>query len=114
MSKASKAGLAGPQTDNAQAQAPLLGKSSVKAVVKAMTLEEKVKLVVGTGGEFPDLSENSDSIFGLPAMSVVDLVPGAAGTSYVVPRLGITPMVLTDGPAGLRIQPQRPDDSKTY
>jgi len=114
MSKAIIAGVAGLLTVNAQAQAPQLGKSSVKAVVKAMTLEEKVKLVVGTGGDFPDLSGVKKNETAVPAMSAVDLVPGAAGTSYVVPRLGLTPMVLTDGPAGLRIQPQRPNDSKTY
>jgi beta-glucosidase len=114
MSKAVIAGVAGLLAVNAQAQAPALGKSSVKAVVKAMTLEEKVKLVVGTGGDFPDLSGVKKNETAVPAMSAVDLVPGAAGTSYVVPRLGITPMVLTDGPAGLRIQPQRPNDAKTY
>lgn len=113
MSKAIITGVAGLLTVTTQAQAPQMGKSSVKAVVKAMTLEEKVKLVVGTGGDFPDFSGEIKNE-AIPAMSAVDLVPGAAGTSYVVPRLGLTPMVLTDGPAGLRIQPQRPNDSKTY
>lgn len=114
MAKAIIVGVAGLLTVNSQAQAPKPGKSSVKATVKAMTLEEKVKLVVGTGGDFPDLSGDLTKVSGPPAMSAVDLVPGSAGTSYVVPRLGITPMVLTDGPAGLRIQPHRPNDSKTY
>jgi beta-glucosidase len=114
MSKAIIVGVTGLLTVNAQSQVPQLGKSPVKAVVKAMTLEEKVKLVVGTGGDFPDLSGVKKNETAVPAMSAIDLVPGAAGTSYVVPRLGITPMVLTDGPAGLRIQPQRPNDSKTY
>jgi len=106
--------IAGLLPGNTQAQVPQLSKSSLKAVVKAMTLEEKVKLVVGTGGDFPDLAGTKMNEAAIPAMSAVDLVPGAAGTSYVVPRLGITPMVLTDGPAGLRIQPTRPNDSKTY
>ena len=114
MSNAIIAGIAGLLSVNAQSQAPQLGKSSVKAVVKAMSLEEKVKLVVGTGGDFPDLSGVKKNETAVPAMSAIDLVPGAAGTSYMVPRVGITPMVLTDGPAGLRIQPQRPNDSKTY
>ena len=98
------------------AQAPLLGKSSVKAVVKAMSLEEKVKLVVGTGKEFSlDFGKDKDESEPVPVIGSSDLlVPGAAGTSYPIPRLGITPMVLSDGPAGLRILPQRPDDSKTY
>jgi len=98
------------------AQAPLLGKSSVKAVVKAMTLEEKVKLVVGTGKEFSmDFDKDKSESEPVPVVGSTDLlVPGAAGISFPIPRLGITPMVLSDGPAGLRILPQRPDDSKTY
>ena len=56
---------------------PQLGKANVKAVVAAMTLEEKAALVVGEGGSF-----------GPPPPSGVigttqRLVPGAAGT---VPR----------------------------
>ena len=41
MSKEVLAGVAGLLTVSTQAQAHVLGKSSVKAVVKAMTLEER-------------------------------------------------------------------------
>jgi beta-glucosidase len=87
---------------------PQLGKSPVKDVVKAMTTEEKVKLLVGNGFKFPGMQG--------PAVGQTDdKVPGAAGTSFAIPRLGIPSMVLADGPAGVRISPVRNGDStKTY
>ncbi len=70
---------------------------NIDEVVKALTLEEKARLLVGR--------ENSKSKNG---------VPGAAGTTQNVPRLGIPTIVLTDGPAGVRISPTREGDSQTY
>ena len=95
----------------AQDAAPQLGKQSIQAVIAAMTPEEKVSLVMGTGMHFPGLSENKKA----PVVGEVNgRVPGAAGTTFAIPRLGIPSIVLADGPAGLRIQPHRPDDSATY
>jgi beta-glucosidase len=107
------------------AVAPKLGKDPVKKVIAAMTLEEKVSLVVGTGmrmpGE-PPPAANANPAAKPPASTPTGpvigetqtLVAGAAGTSYSLPRLGITPMVLTDGPAGVRISPTRENDKNTY
>jgi len=88
-------------------QVPQLGRASIDEVVEAMTLEEKAHLVVGTGmagfsGENAVVGETRK------------LVPGAAGTTYPIERLGIPSVVLADGPAGLRINPTRESDSQTY
>ena len=86
---------------------PQLGKASIDKVLKAMTLEEKVHFVIGTG-----MSGNSG---GGATVGATDLLlPGAAGTTYPIPRLGIPAIALADGPAGLRIQPIREGDPNTY
>jgi beta-glucosidase len=87
---------------------PQLGKNSVKEVVAAMTLEEKAKLVVGNGFNMPGAG-------GPTIGQTKDKVPGAAGTTFAIPRLGIPSIVVADGPAGLRIDSIRDNDhSKTY
>ena len=87
---------------------PQLGKASVDKVLGAMTLEEKVLLVTGVGMD----SQAGDAVATIG--SSADLVPGAAGSTHAIPRLGITPVVLSDGPAGLRINPTREGDDATY
>ncbi|MBV9961332.1 MAG: glycoside hydrolase family 3 C-terminal domain-containing protein, partial [Parafilimonas sp.] len=90
--------------------APQLGKNSVKEIVAAMTLEEKAKFVVGNGFSMPG-SKKDTTFIG----STKDKVAGAAGTTFPIPRLGIPSMVVSDGPAGLRIDSVRNNDhSKTY
>ena len=86
---------------------PQLGKASIDKVMKAMTLEEKAHFVIGTG--MAGASGN-----GAVVGSTDLLLPGAAGTTYAIPRLGIPAIVLADGPAGLRIQPTREGDPNTY
>ncbi len=83
------------------------GKSPVKKVVAAMTLQEKVNLLVGVG------AWNGDDI----AQEIKDarnLIPGCAGQTYPIPRLGIPSVMLPDGPGGLRINPTRQGQDKTY
>ena len=85
---------------------PKLSPTNIDEVLKAMTLEEKAKLLVGGANNF----------FGDQAVvgGEADLVAGAAGTSPAIPRLGIPATVLTDGPAGVRIDPTRKGTDKTY
>ena len=89
------------------AQSPKLRADNIDEVLKAMTLEEKAQLLVGGG---------NDAFVGSGAMMghQKKLVPGAAGITVAIPRLGIPATVLADGPAGVHIDPTREGDSKTY
>jgi len=95
---------------SAYSQAPTLGKDPIPTIIKAMTVEEKVKLVVGAGFNMPGLSTPGTGVG-----QTQDRVPGAAGTTHPIDRLGIPSMVVSDGPAGVRIDSVRKDQpGKTY
>lgn len=81
-----------------QENLPQLGKSPVAEVVKAMTLEEKVSLLVGQGMYIPGMA-----MPGAPSQpsEAQKRMLGAAGTTNPVPRLGIPAIVVCDGPAGI-------------
>lgn len=83
-----------------------LGTSTINDVVSAMTLEEKANLVVGTGLRF----EGNGPVIG----EADGRVPGAAGNTLNFNRFGIPGTVLADGPAGVRIDATRKNDTKTY
>ena len=85
---------------------PQLTKNNIDDVLKAMTLEEKATLCVGGGW--------GSMTAGSLTASDATLVSGAAGTTRAIPRLGIPPTVLADGPAGLRINPTRPGTDQTF
>ncbi len=89
------------------AQVPQLTPDNIEDVIQAMTLEEKAALLIGGGNK--GFSGQTSTIG-----KTERLVPGAAGTTVAIPRLGITPSVLTDGPAGVRISPTREGESATY
>ena len=84
---------------------PQLREDNVEEVLKAMTLQEKATLLVGGARA---------AIVNGVTTGVAANVPGAAGNTRPIERLGIPSTVLADGPAGLRIQPTRQGDSNTY
>lgn len=84
-----------------------LAENNVEKILKELTLEEKVHLVVGA-----KLKGNDEARAEVGYTQKI--VPGCAGTTYPIPRLGIPPVVMADGPAGLRISPRREGDEKTY
>ena len=99
---------AGAMATSMMAQsAPQLNANNIDEVIKAMTLEEKAQLLVGGG---------NDGFVGSGAMlgHQKKFVPGAAGTTVGIPRLGIPATVQCDGPAGVHIDTHRDGDSRTY
>lgn len=75
---------------------PQLGKDKLEDVVAAMTLQEKIYIVMGLGdANWTNPPEGKKTV----------IVNGIAGRTWDVPRLGIIPTIMADGPAGLRINP---------
>lgn len=98
----------------ANATLPQLGKSPMKDVINAMTLDEKANMVIGMGFFIQGMSTSD-----FPPVDPVDLntpekVLGAAGRTHAIARLGIPSITVADGPAGVRITPQRDNDTQTY
>ena len=94
---------------------PQLGKNTIQEVIAAMTLQEKCSLVVGSGkAPRPAMKAGVSSGYVAPPPMIGKTerkVPGAAGNTTAIPRLGIPSLVLSDGPAGVRIDPHRKGDS---
>lgn len=81
------------------AKNPKLRADNINAIIKAMTLEEKVDLIVGARMYYqdPDAAPHIKESW--------KVIPGAAGRINPVPRVGIPCVVLSDGPAGCGILP---------
>lgn len=102
-------------------QLPQLGKAPIKEVIEMMTLEEKARIVVGTAKACPLPPQPAPAAF-KRKVSPADYntfqtkmkVCGAAGDSYAISHLGIPSIIYADGPAGVRIDPNRENDEKRY
>ena len=77
----------------AQKNTLILREDNIEDILKAMTVEEKVGLLVGSQEE---------------------MMPGAAGNTRPIERLGIPMTILCDGPAGLNIEPKREGTDQTF
>ena len=83
---------------NIIAQQITLNKNNIDEIVKVMTLEEKVRMVIGCG-----MPMGGDAKF-----------PGTAGRTYDIPRLGIPSVYFADGPHRLAMSVRRDFDSRFY
>ena len=86
-----------------------LSEKNIDKIVAAMTREEKAHFVVGMGQK-----EVIDSTTQLEIAAREEMVPGCAGFTYPIPRLGIPAIVFADGPAGPRISPVRKGSDDTF
>ena len=100
-------GGAAQNLQGSMGKAPQLGVDPIDKVISAMTLDEKLNVLIGSKG---NVKTDAKVTIG----NASDLVPGAAGQLNAIPRLGIPSTVLADGPAGLRIDPTRTGTDKTY
>lgn len=73
----------------------------IEDLLSQMTLDEKIHLLKGSGIGSAMGKGNS-------------AVAGAVGTIVPTPRLGLPTVYLSDGPAGLRIEPRREGEDRTY
>ena len=75
----------------------------VEDALSRMTIEEKIHLLKGSG-----------LASAIGRVKAGEGIPGAVGTIVATPGLGLPTIFLSDGPAGLRIEPHRKGEDKTY
>ncbi len=85
-------------------QAAKLGEDPIADVIAALSVEQKVGLVMGIGTSYPGMDPSRAP----PLVGEAEMpVPGSAGSTASVRRLGIRSLRFADGPAGVRIDPTR-------
>ena len=77
-------------------------------IVSLLTDEEKADFLIGIG------MPGFDGVAPIVGYVETGKVPGAAGGTFAIPRLGIPTVTVADGPAGLRIAPKRSNTDKTF
>ena len=84
----------------------------VDDLLARLSPEDKTNLLIGTGMNGL-MEDNAETI--APVVGESDFgIPGAAGTTAPLDAFGLPAIIATDGPAGVRIKPIRPNDTKTY
>lgn len=82
----------------------------VSDLMSRLSVEDKVNLLIGTGMPEVELLKRINPVVG----STDYLVAGCAGTTTPLEQHHVPAMVMTDGPAGVRISPMRKDTDRTF
>ena len=88
----------------AQEKAPQLGKDLISDIVKKMSLEDKVKVVVGKGFSLAGMSMGSND-------NTPDKIAAISGHTIPIPKFGIPSVGMADGPSGIHRWMMTPKDS---
>ena len=78
----------------AQSSLPQFGKDPIKDIIKKMSLEDKVKIVVGKGFSLPGLNMGSND-------NTPDKIFAVSGHTIPIPKFGIPSISMADGPSGI-------------
>ena len=81
----------------------------IQDLISKMTDDEKASMLIGIGMPGFDPTTNKFTTEGFQGK-----VPGAAGGTFEIKRLGIQSVTVSDGPAGVRIKPTRNNSTATY
>jgi beta-glucosidase len=89
----------------AQEKIPQFGKDPIKDIIKSMTLEDKLRVVVGKGYLIPGMENNDNT---------PDKIAGLAGHTLSIAKFGIPSIGMADGPNGLHRMAMSKQDSADY
>lgn len=84
---------------------PNLSSQNIDEIINKLTIHEKVSLLVGIGKK---------TYKNPPSGPKTVLTPGACGYTSAVPRLGLTPVSMADGPSGVRLSSKADDYKETF
>lgn len=83
--------------------------------MKSLSINDKISLVAGNGMvgfEMLDGFEDLNPVIGFKTEEY--MLPGAAGSTVPMPQYGLPAVIMTDGPAGVRISPTRKNTTETF
>ncbi len=90
-------------------------KQQILDLMSRLSNDDKINLVKGTGMVGFDMLTGFDDINPVVNIKTDDyMVEGAAGSTMPMPQYQLPAIIFTDGPAGVRINPKRKGENRTF